>query len=272
MQLMLALLAISIMQSPSLTGNIERIPAFESKILGNKRNLIVYLPPDYATNIGKRYPVMYLNDGQNVFDGATSFIRGQEWQLDETAERLIKAGVIPPLIMVGIDNAGGDRANEYLPTKVKDNGGNADNYGRMLITEIMPMINAKYRTLKGPTNTGLGGSSFGGIVSLHLGLTRPDVFGRLAVMSPSVWWDNREILKEIKQKSPSKIWLDIGSKEGYDSEKNARDLKYALMDKGWKVGTDLQYMVGVGDSHNEIAWAKRSPQMLTFLWGKPDKK
>jgi predicted alpha/beta superfamily hydrolase len=259
----------------SLTGNIQQIQGFESKILGNKRNLIVYLPPDYDSETTRRYPVMYMHDGQNVFDGMTSYIPNGEWQADENAERLIRAGKIEPIIIVGIDNGGMERGNEYLPTRAKlgkdEMGGKADLYGKMLIDEIMPTINARYRTKTGPANTGLCGSSFGGVVTLYLGLTHPNVFGRLGVVSPSVWWDNRYLIREVDalpRKLDDRIWLDIGSKEGYQAMVDVRNLKWALIKKGWTLGRDLAYMEDMGAYHNEAAWSKRMEPILLFLWGR----
>src|SRR5258705_10465824 len=150
---------------------------------------MVYLPPGYEASKRKSYSVFYLHDGQNLFDGATSFIPGQEWRVDETAQRLIDAGKIEPLIIVGINNAGKDRIDEYTPAadaKYKA-GGKANLYGRMLVEELKPFIDAHYRTRQGAAHTGVGGSSLGGLVSLYLSLKYPRVFGRAAVVSPSVW-------------------------------------------------------------------------------------
>jgi predicted alpha/beta superfamily hydrolase len=269
------LLLASSQRVSSLTGNIEHIANFNSQILNNSRNIIVYLPPDYASSPGKSYPVLYMQDGQNIFDGMTSFIPNMEWKADETAQRLILSGAIEPLIIVGIDNAGMDRGNEYLPTKAKlgdsEMGGRADQYGDMIVKELMPMIESKYRIKRGPESTGLLGSSFGGVVSLYLGLKRPKVFGRLGVVSPSIWWDNRYLIKmvqELPSRLNERIWLDIGTKEGYQALKDARDMKWALIDKGWTLGNDLAYMEDPGAVHNEAAWAGRMEPVLKFLWGK----
>jgi predicted alpha/beta superfamily hydrolase len=184
----------------TLTGDIRVHKNFHSKILNNDRDILVYLPPDYQAQTKERYPVFYLNDGQNLFDGATSFIPGQEWRVDETAEALIKSGQIKPLIIVGIYNAGKDRVNEYTP--VQDSkykaGGQADLYGRMLVEELKPFIDQTYRTKRAATDTGLGGSSLGGIVSLYLGLKYENVFGHLAIVSPSVWFADKQILKFVE--------------------------------------------------------------------------
>ncbi len=261
----------------SLTGNIKHHNGFESKILSNRRNIIVYLPPNYEAEKGRRYPVLYMNDGQNVFDGMTSYIPNQEWQADEAAERLITSGRIEPIIMVGIDNGQAERANEYLPTRAQTKfakepiGGRADLYGDMLAKELMPMIDRNYRTKQGAANTGILGSSLGGVVSFYLGTTRPQIFGRIGVVSPSVWWDDRLMIKQAKAwktKPPVKIWLDMGTKEGYEGLLDARNLRRALESVGFVPGKDLAYTEASGAQHNEAAWAKRMDAILLFLYGK----
>jgi enterochelin esterase-like enzyme len=174
--LALSLTCVSAQQRPhTLTGDIRYHKNFHSKVLNNDRDIIVYLPPGYETNKNKRFSVFYMHDGQNLFDGATSFIPGQEWKVDETAQSLINAHKIEPLIVVGIYNTGKDRVNEYTPAqdpKYKA-GGNADLYARMLVEELKPFIDRTYRTKPDAAHTGLGGSSLGGLVSLYLGLTVP---------------------------------------------------------------------------------------------------
>ena len=264
-------------QPHTLTGDIRFHKSFHSNILNNERDVVVYLPPDYETHKEKHYPVFYLHDGQNLFDGATSFIPGQEWRADEAAQSLIALGKIEPLIMVGIYNTGKDRIDEYTPAvdaKYKM-GGKADLYGRLLVEELKPFIDAHYRTLKDARHTGLGGSSLGGLVSLYLGLKYPQVFGRLAVVSPSVWFADHQILHYVEalaKKPQVRIWLDTGSKEGRDAEEaqktvaDARLLKEALLRKGWKQGSDLSYFEAEGAEHNERAWAARFESILQFLF------
>lgn len=258
----------------SLTGQVIKVESFASTILGNQRPIWVYLPPDYDRETKRRYPVLYMHDGQNVFDGMTSYIPNMEWRADEAAESLIRAGLIEPLIIVGVANAGMDRGNEYLPTRAKlgqnEVGGNADKYGKFLTEEVMPYINKTYRTKTSAADTGLCGSSFGGVITMHLGLTRSDKFGKLGVVSPSVWWDNRILVKSVealKKKLPLKVWLDIGTDEGGPGPVlDAGSLKNALVEKGWIEGKDLAYFVDPGAKHNEAAWAGRIDAILLFLY------
>jgi len=261
----------------TLTGDIRFHNDFHSRFLVHDRDLIVYLPPGYQNTKQKRYPVLYLHDGQNLFDGATSFIPGRDWRVDETAEHLIKAGEIEPLIIVGIYNTGFDRVDEYTPTlddRLKK-GGSADLYGRMLVEELKPFIDSSYRTLEDRENTGLGGASLGGLVSLYLGLKYPHVFSKLAIISPSAWWDHRMIIHEVESlaaKPDLRIWLDIGTAEG-EAIKALPPLRDALLDKGWKLDEDLRYLEAADAVHDELAWAARVDPILHFLFpGRKRKK
>ena len=277
--LLLLLSTTSLAQQPhTLTGDIRVHKNFYSKILNNSRDVLVYLPPGYNENRKRRYSVFYMHDGQNLFDGATSFIPGQEWRADETAQQLIIEKKIEPLIIVGIYNTGKERANEYTPAEDQKYkmGGKADLYGRMLVEELKPFIDQNYRTLTDAAHTGLGGSSLGGIVSLYVGLKYPKTFSRLAVISPAVWFADYQIVKFVEAmptKPKVRIWLDIGTKEGRDAGEaletvtSTRKLKEALIKKGWKPAKDFNYFEAEGAEHNEKAWAARMPQILTYLYG-----
>lgn len=260
----------------TLTGDIRVHKNFHSQFLPRDRDVLVYLPPNYDSAKRRRYPVLYLHDGQNLFDGATSFIAGKEWRIDETAQALITAGKIEPLIIVGVYNAGTDRVDEYTPVAdLKYKGGKADLYGRMLVEELKPFIDRTYRTRRDAKNTGLGGSSLGGLASIYLSLKYPNVFGRVAVVSPSVWFANQHIVSfvsSLRNKPPVRIWLDIGTKEGNNADdaqrtvQGVRSLYDALLKKGWKAGKDLKYLEAEGAEHNETAWASRVDQILAFLF------
>lgn len=258
----------------TLTGNIRTHPSFHSQILGNMRDVLVYLPPGYQRS-RRRFPVMYLHDGQNVFDASTAF-GGVEWGADETAQELITTGQIAPLILVAVANAGADRVHEYAPTRGlldpegrtrRRSRGLARKYGAFLVNELKPFIDRTYRTQPEAECTGLGGSSLGGLVTLALGLRHPEVFTRLAVMSPSIWWDNCAIygmVDAVKRKPPSRIWLDTGTAE--EGWQRARELRDRLLNRGWKLGTDLHYLEAPGAEHSEAAWAARFGSVLEYLY------
>ena len=259
----------------TLTGNIQHHRNFRSRILRNRRDVLVYLPPGYRRLSRRHYPVLYLHDGQNVFDAATAFA-GVEWGVDETAQKLISKKLIEPLIIVAVSNMGEDRVHEYAPTRgvyeqtserKKRSRGLARQYGDFLIKELKPYIDRKYRTMPAAEFTGLGGSSLGGLVTLAIGILYPQVFTRLIVMSPSLWWDNFSIYRLItssRDKPPLKIWLDTGTNEpGWEQN---RVLLKLLADKGWKLSEDLQYLEAEGAGHTERAWAARVEHALRFLY------
>ena len=253
-----------------VTTDLRKHKRFRSKFLAEARDIIVYVPSGYDDDLDRKYPVLYLHDGQNLFDPKTAYIPGQDWKADDTSEELIAQGAIEPTIIVGIYNTGEHRTEEYTPTSDPNHGGgNADLYGRMLVEEIKPFIDGKYRTLTDASNTGLGGSSLGGLVSLYLGLVYPDVFGKLAVISPSVWWDNKRILDLVKESVPKPrlcVWLDIGTEEGVEAVSGARELRDALLSAGWQQGCDLMYEEIKGGVHSESAWAERLGDVLKYLF------
>ena len=245
---------------------------FHSEILPDDRMVSVYLPPQYLDdeNQDRHFPVFYLHDGQNLFDGRTSYIAGKTWNANTTADRLAEDGEMEPIILVGVANTGLRRMAEYTPTRdFKMGGGEGKSYGRLLMEELKPLIDRTYRTLPGAENTGLGGSSLGGLVSLYLGFAHPEVFGKIAVMSPSLWWDHRSILQAIEQEAlrPNlRIWLDMGTAEGVRHLRDAELLERLLLKRGWKDGTDLAYVEAEGAVHDERAWSDRFGDVLRFLF------
>ncbi len=256
--------------SGDLKSRLHKHEQFASRVEDEKHDFIMYLPPMYKAQPDRRYPVLYLQDGQNLFDPDTSFVPGNYWRVGETADELITTGAIEPLVIVGIYNTGERRVDEYTPVEDKRlGGGQADAYGQMLVEELKPFVDHNYRTLPGIENCGIGGSSLGGLVTLYLALKYTWVFGKLTAMSPSVWWRKRAILKtvaQIRRKPDLRIWLDIGTKESLRALPDARDLKKALINKGWKEGEDLRYTEVEGGQHNELAWAQRVAPMLKFLF------
>ncbi len=259
----------------SIVGTLKIHENVPSKFLPSKHNIAVWLPPGYEDDKRRRYPVFYMGDGQNLFDGKKSFLPNKEWRMDESADALIRAGLIEPIIIVGIDNGGLERANEYLPFSAtyqgNKMGGQGDQFVKMMVEEIKPMIDKAYRTKQGPANTAIGGSSFGGIMALHVSIARPDVFGMAAVCSPSIWFGDSEMLRRMKaiEKRPNvKMWVDMGTAEGANMLESSNALVAAMKLKGWVLGKDLAYFVDKDAIHNEDAWAHRLPSILMFLFGK----
>ena len=250
-------------------GQLRKHEQFRSRFLRNQRDLIVYTPPDYEEQSERRFPVLYLHDGQNLFDGATSFIPGQDWHVGQTADYSISAGLVEPLIIVGIYNTKA-RIREYTPTQVpKLGGGRADRYAKFLIEEVKPFIEREYRTQIGGAATGIGGSSLGGLVSLYLGLKLPHIFGKIAALSPSVWW-NQHVMHRFAAAAPAeprpRIWLDIGTREGPRILDDVEKFRDVLLFKGWQYDRDLHYERVEGAEHNEAAWAARVGPFLQFLF------
>ena len=253
----------------TLTGTFRTHEGVLSRFLDSAHDVIVYLPPGYDDYSERRYPVLYMQDGQNLFDEATAF--AGEWRLDEATEQMIEAGLVTPLIIVGIYNAGAYRIDEYTPTRdsARRAGGNADRYGRMLVDELKPFVDAEYRTLPDAANTGIGGSSLGGLVSLYLALKYSGIFWNVAVLSPSVWWDNRFIVRRVRALGtapPLRVWLSTGTAEGDGVVAGARRVRDALIAKGWVEGESLHYEEIEGAAHTESAWADVAPAMLRFLY------
>jgi predicted alpha/beta superfamily hydrolase len=255
-------------------GRISIHRRFPSNVLSTPRDIAVYLPPYYGESPDARYPVLYMQDGQNLFDPATAFM-GNDWRADMTADALIREGRVPPLLIVGVYNTGVRRISEYTPTRdpARKKGGKGGRYARMLARELKPFIDSHYRTKRGACDTGVGGSSLGGLVSLEAALRYPRVFGAAAVMSPSVWWDRRSIIGMVdayKEASCPRIWLDTGTQESTHADQvvgDARALREALVEKGWREGADLAYMEDQGAGHNEAAWGGRLPGVLQWMFG-----
>jgi len=244
-----------------ITGGVEYYRDFYSPQLDNNRDLIVWLPPSYSINTQQRYPVLYLHDGQNVFDPTTSYL-GVDWQLDETATKLIENGKMKEIIMVGINNTN-ERTAEYSPMQ------NGKKYSRFLIETLKPMIDSTYHTLANSRNTAVMGSSMGGIISFHLVWEHSDIFSMAACLSPAFLIDNNEIVKRIKKskkQKPVKLVILNGS-NGLETELQPAitEMMNVLKLKNYD---NLIYKVFDGAEHNEAAWAKQVEIPLLYLFGK----
>jgi predicted alpha/beta superfamily hydrolase len=245
---------------------------FHSRFLRDDRDIIVYVPPGYNERSERAYPVLYMHDGQNLFDPQTSFIRGRTWQMREHADAAIEAGEVEPLIVVGIYNTGDSRIAEYTPDNDwQRGGGEAENYGRLIVEELMPFIARHYRARRDRNSTGLGGSSLGGLVSLYLGLHFAQHFGNLAVLSPSIWWNHKSILGFLNERSPEiwerpRLWLDVGDREGRRAVIDAEHLARRLVANGWQRDDTLHFERFPDGAHDESSWAVRVRPMLRFLF------
>src|SRR5664279_3967775 len=268
-------------REPSVLGELQII-TINSKVYRNIRNLRVWLPANYfaPVNRNKRYPVLYMQDGQNLFDEATAF--NHEWKFDETVQFLTGSMMIHPMIVVGIDNTP-RRSNEYLPYPDADNKAlgkyemqdvHGKEYGDFVINEVMPLIQKKYRVLLGAHNTGIGGSSYGGVVTLYTVLAHPGVFGKALIESPPLLIGNKQLLQDAEKATqfPERMYVAIGTAEDSDEKSSARDvdavqdLEKILRAKG--LGPKkLKVVVEEGAKHNEIAWSKRLQRALVFLYG-----
>jgi predicted alpha/beta superfamily hydrolase len=247
----------------------------KSRIFRNTRTVRVWLPPDCDRRGETRYPVLYLNDGQNLFEPTTAFA-GVHWQVGETANRLIAEGKIAPLIIVGIDNMGRNRVREYIPYRSLDPrviGPQGKRYPDFLRREVMPLIEKYYSVAKGPENAGLGGSSLGGLITLYTQLAMPGVFGRLLIESPSLFVANRRIMEECRhfRDWPFRLYLGMGTQEVGHAEKDerivndARELGNILRAAGLDEQR-LKIQIEEGAAHSESAWAARFPAALEFLY------
>jgi len=265
----------------TVVGWLDVIP-FTSKIFHNTRMLRVWVPGNYLSphNAHRRYPVLYMQDGQNLFDKTTA--SAGEWQMDETADHLIGSFKIGQMFIVGIDNAGEKRSTEYLPYPdprnpqfPSANDVRGKDYGKFLLTEVMPFLVKKYRIATGAPNTGIGGSSYGAVVSLYTALDHPTVFGHVLIESPPLWVGDGELLKDAQKAKllPQKIYIGVGSAESEDIKhaeeevQDVKDLEKVLRAKGMG-STRLKVVVQEGARHNEAAWSSRLPEAMLFLYGK----
>jgi enterochelin esterase-like enzyme len=267
----------SVIRAGGAVGDL-RLHEFRSHVFRNTRLLRVWLPPGYedAENSERYYPVLYLNDGQNLFEAAVAF-GGVEWQVDETADRLIREGVVPPMIVVGLDNAGKDRLREYMPHRsmnpvmLRVQG---RRYPDFLMKEVMPFVEQTYRVATSPEKTGLGGSSLGALIALYTVMARPGVFGRLLLESPSLWASNRQVIKDSRAVKvwPERIYLAAGTAEAGSPERDrtvvddVRELA-AILRRAVLSERRLRLVIKDGAGHSESAWAERFPEALRFLFG-----
>jgi predicted alpha/beta superfamily hydrolase len=262
-----------------LAGQYFQDAPLTSALLGNTRGVWVYLPPTYLENARASFPVLYMHDGQNLFDPAASF-NGQTWKVGETMDAAALDGSIAEAVVIGIENTA-DRMNEYTPAADPGwgVGGKGDLYLQMIIAELKPRIDASYRTRPEREHTALVGSSLGGLISAHGGVVHPEVFGLIGALSPTTWWDGRAILGTVasipgRPARALQVYVDSGDagtlpgEPPNDDVVDTHDLADAYRSVGYTDGATLLYVVQPGAVHGELAWSQRLPGALAFLLGK----
>jgi predicted alpha/beta superfamily hydrolase len=246
------------------TGGPDQITV-QTATARRTRHLLVALPPGYDQETAN-YPVVYMHDGQNLFDPATSF--AGDWGLVASLNALASQGVRP--IVVGIPNRGGKRRYEYSPFQDrKHGGGGGERYLSFLVEVVKPLIDGSFRTRTGPSQTVIAGSSLGGLISLYALYRHPGIFGAASLQSPALWFADRAVFRYLAtQRFPAgPIHLDVGTAEGEETLGDVRRLRDWLMGAGYVIGTNLSYVEEAGAGHDEVAWGRRFRAALPFLLG-----
>jgi predicted alpha/beta superfamily hydrolase len=244
-----------------VAGTIKVLPSVASPALGNERDILVYLPPSYAT-ANRTYPALYMHDGQNLFDPETSF--AGEWAVDETLEALAEEGL--EAIVVGIPNAGDRRLDEYGPFPDPAlGGGRAADYLSFVIDTVKPLVDGTFRTTGERDRTGTIGSSMGGLVSLYAFFARPDVFGLAGAFSPSIGFGRGAMVRFLREapRVSGRIYLDVGARERMSPL--VHEARNILIEKGYRTGRDLLFVEEAAGGHDEASWGRRLPRALRFL-------
>lgn len=267
------------------TSELRRHEGFHSTWLDADRDLTVFVPAGYTGDAGP-YPLLILHDGQNLFDPARAF-NGQTWHVADTADALIAAGTIPPIVIAGVDHGAAARVREYTPTAGTEPGaGQVDRHAQFLTEEVVPFLARQYAVRTDGDGLGLGGSSLGGLATVAVALEAPGRFGRLIVMSPSVWWDRRAILRRLRRTPLDplpKTWIDVGFKEGAKAVRDATDLAERLRPRSGgaparSVGTPVgppeddptadrvRFVIDPEGDHSERSWARRFGAAMAFCY------
>ncbi|MBK7830915.1 MAG: alpha/beta hydrolase [Gemmatimonadetes bacterium] len=244
-------------------GSLEVIPDVYSPELNNRRDISVYLPRSYRRT-EHPYPVIYMHDGQNLFDPATSF--AGEWGVDQAMARAGHRG--RRAIVVAIPNMGVDRLREYSPfVDARAGGGGGDAYVDFILRTVKPMIDAQYRTYAGREGTGIVGSSMGGLISLYAFFRHPHAFGFAGIMSPALWFAERAIFPYVRSAPHvgGRLYLDVGTREGHGTLMNAREMRDILTEKGYAMGDKLSWVEDEAGLHNEESWGRRIRHALPFM-------
>lgn len=244
-------------------GAVRIVEQIASPQLGNSRSLRIYLPPGYDAQPQQRYPVLYMHDGQNLFDARTAAY-GAAWEIGATMDRLIANRTIAPAIVVGIDNTG-DRMAEYTPCcDPQYGGGKLDAYMAFIVDTVKPWADTHLRTLPDREHTAIMGSSLGGIASVYIAQRRPDVFSRAAGVSSSFWWNRGEFIAKVPARQPVKFYLDAGT--DHDGIEHTLQMRDAMLARGYRLNEDLVFYSADAAIHNERSWAARVQRPLAWFF------
>jgi predicted alpha/beta superfamily hydrolase len=257
-------MSLPITHLDNVAGTVKVLPQIWSPERNNARDIYVYLPPSYDSAPDRRYPVIYMQDGQNLFDEAMAF--GAEWQVDEQMERLSALGL--EALVIGIPNVGSARLDEYSPYVDATHGGGAANQYLDFITHTLkPVVDREFRTLPSREFTGIAGSSMGALLSLYAFFTRAEVFGFAGAMSPALWFAARQIFVTVEQSAfaQGRLYLDVGTGEGEQTVADVRRMHELLLAKGYRPGESLLYVEDDEAEHSEAAWARRVRTALYYL-------
>ena len=261
------------------TSALGRHEGFHSTWLDADRDLTVFVPAGYP-GAADPYPLLLLHDGQNLFDPTRAF-GGETWHVAETADALIAAGAIPPIVIAGVDHGGDARVREYTPTAGSQPGaGQVGRHARFLTEEVVPFLARQYAVRTDVDGLGLGGASLGGLATVAVALAAPGRFGRLIVMSPSVWWDRLAILRRLRRtplEPVPRTWVDVGLREGAKTVRDARDLADLLDPEsgqsrgerpaGHRNADQVRFEIDPEGDHSERSWARRFGAALAFCYG-----
>jgi predicted alpha/beta superfamily hydrolase len=252
-------------------GRLRTLRRVRSAWLGNVRDVYVLLPASYeAAEAPRRYPVVYMHDGQNLFLDDLSYAGA--WHVERAADLAGARG--GEVIVVGVPNAGERRLDEYGPFHEPSvrMGGHANAYIAFLLEVVKPLVDRRFRTRPEPEHTHVVGSSMGGLVSLYAFFNAPHKFGGCGALSPALWFGQRAIFDWLERapRVHGRIYIDVGTAEGKSTLHDARRLRDLLVEKGYVPGHDLRYVEEKGAAHDERAWGRRAEEALPFLLGLPE--
>jgi enterochelin esterase-like enzyme len=251
------------------------------------RTVRVHLPPGYDPARRDKYPLLLVHDGQNLFetpslstgadtpaepspdgDAPPAHHPAHSWRADETIDRLIAGKLMPPVVTAGIDHAGERRIAEFTPTPGdRADAGRARDYARLVLSAVLPGLAADFHVRTDAAGVTLGGSSMGGLITLWMAAHHQGRFGRLIVMSPSVWWDDRVILRQLRTRAldpAPRVWLDAGKREGAAVLRDARALRDVFRADS---RLHLKYVEDEHGDHSETSWGRRLADALAWIYG-----